>query len=315
MAYIDCLVDTNPMATQINTVSSNVNGTTTAVVAMQTAVVLAEEKAANHVCDNINKGFYTMMRSQISQKIGKLQSEVDSHLIKLNQLKKSLLAIQSRMQRDYNMTSSRYLKLFNRLNTNLKQCVFELDKPVIKFAIKDVEQISNRTKYLAATIPVTQLESLSASQKIIASNVKYRGLNVINSMKSFLNEMREQKKLTNRILLENYNVENAEISVPVLVCECNHDKYDNKSFEITVSNVELNSTTKTTIKDTVFNNADQLPWQTTKEIDLELRSEFSNLVSTSSSSQRVKDLANKLFMANNFQIVKNSTHELPTPIS
>jgi hypothetical protein len=312
MATFNYTVDTNPMAAEINTVSSHVKGTTTAVVAMQTAVVLAEAKAANHVCDNVNKGFYTMMRSQISQKIAKLQSEVDSHLMKLNQLKKNLLAIQSRMQRDYNMTSARYLRLFNGLNANLKQRVFELDKSVISFAVKDVEQISNRTKYLTATIPITQLESLSASQKIIASNVKYRGLNVINSMKSFLNEMEEQKKLTNRILLENYSVENAKISLPVLICECNHDKYDNKSFEITVSNVELSSATKAAIKNTVFNNADNLSWQTTKEIDPEIKSEFSKLVLTSSSSQRVKDLTNKLFFTNNclftndFQTVKTT---------
>jgi hypothetical protein len=304
MATFNYTVDTYPMAEEINSVSSNVKGTTTAVVAMQTAVVAAEAKAANHVCNNVNKGFYTMMRSQVSQKIARLQSEVDSHLMKLNQLKKSLLTIQSRMQRDYNMTSARYLKLFNGLNANLKQRVFELDRPVINFAVKDIEQISNRTKYLTATVPVTQLESLSASQKIIASNVKYRGLNVIHSMRSFLGEMAEQKKLTNRILLENYSVENTEISLPAIICECNHDKYDGKSFEITVSNVELSSATKAAIKNTVFNNTDNLQWQKPQEIDREIRSEFSKLVSASSSSQRVKDLANKLFLTNNFQTVK-----------
>ena len=65
---IDCLIDTTPMADEIRTVSNHIEGTTTAVVAMQTAVVLAEKQAAETVCRNVNRGFYTLMRSQISQK-------------------------------------------------------------------------------------------------------------------------------------------------------------------------------------------------------------------------------------------------------
>jgi hypothetical protein len=93
------------------------------------------------------------------------------------------------------MISNRYLKLFSGLNANLKQRVFELDKPTIDFAVREVEKVSNRTKYLTATVPVTQLESLAISQKIIASNLKFRGLNVINSMTKFLGDMYVQKLL------------------------------------------------------------------------------------------------------------------------
>lgn len=305
MATFNFTVDTNPMATEIYSVSNHVKGTTTAVVAMQTAVVLAEAKAADHVCDNVNKGFYTMMRSQISQKIAKLQSEVDSHLMKLNQLKKSLLAIKTRMERDYNMTSNRYLKLFNGLNSNLKQRVFELDKPVVNFAVKDVKQISNRTNYLSATVPVTQLESLSVSQRIIASNIKFRGFNVINSMRRFLGDMSEQKKMTNRILLKSYDAKNTTIFLPVIVTEYNHDKFDNKSIEINVSQRELDNAARSAIKNTVFMNVENLHWQVTKEIDKEIISEFSKLISTSLSSQRVREMANHLFLSNNFEIIKN----------
>jgi hypothetical protein len=306
MATFNYTVDTHPMATEIGSVSGHVAATTTAVIAMQAAVVSAEAKAADLVCTNVNRGFYMLMRSQISQKIAKLQSEVDSHFMKLTQLRKNLIGIRSRMERDYNMISTRYLKLFNGLNANLKLRVFELDKPVTNFAVKEVEQIANRTKYLTATVPVSQLESLSVSQKIIASNVKYRGLNVIRSMKSFLGDMAEQKKLTNQILLESYDVKNAAIAIPVLISEVNLDKYDNKSLEITISHVELTNMTKSAIKNTVFTSAENLHWHT-KEIDREVRSEYSKLVSVSSSSQRVKDMANKLFSANKYQTIQNAT--------
>jgi hypothetical protein len=306
MATFNYTVDTHPMAQEIGSVSNHVKATTTAVVAMQTAVVLAEAKAADHVCDNVNKGFYTLIRSQISQKIAKLQSEVDSHLMQLNQQKKQLLATKGRMERDYNMISNRYLKLFSGLNANLKQRVFELDKPTIDFAVREVEKVSNRTKYLTATVPVTQLESLAISQKIIASNLKFRGLNVINSMTKFLGDMYVQKKLTDRILLErNGVIENFTLSVPIIIIESNYDKFDNKNVEITVSSVELNKHSQSAIQNAVMPNVENLLWQKKSAIDKEVQSEFSKLLSSANTSQRVKDMASKMFIANNYQTIQS----------
>lgn len=302
MATFNYTVDTHPMAQEMGSVSNHVKATTTAVVAMQTAVVLAEAKAAEHVSDNVNKGFYTLIRSQISQKIARLQSVVDSHLMQLNQQKKQLLAIKGRMERDYNMISGRYLKLFNGLNSNLKQRVFELDKPITDFVIREVEKVSNRTKHLTATVPVSQLESLAISQKIIASNLKFRGLNVINSMTKFLAGMYAQKELTDRILLDG-NVKNTALLVPIIISESNYDKFDNKSIEITVSNVELNKQSQTEIKNTVMSNIDILQWQKETGISKEVQSEFSKILSSSNVPQRVKDMALKLFMANNYQTI------------
>ena len=194
MASFNYTVDTQPMADEIRTVSRHVDVTTGAVVSMQVAVIAAEAKAADHVCDNVNRGFYSLIRSQISQKIARLQSEVDSQLMQLNQQRAGLLSIKTRMQRDYNMITSRYVKLFNGLNVNLKNRVFELDKPTIDFVNREINKISNRTKYLSATVPVTQSESIAVSQKIVSSNVKQKGLNVINSMKTFIHEMNERKR-------------------------------------------------------------------------------------------------------------------------
>lgn len=303
MASFNYTVDTKPMAEEMRSVSRHVNATTGAVVAMQTAVIIAEEKAAEHVCNNVNKGFYSLIRSQISQKMAKLQSEVDSHLMQLVQQKNALLSIKNRMQKDYNMIASRYIKLFNGLNSNLKQRVFELDKPTIDFAVKEVDKVSNRSKYLTATIPIAQLESLAASQKIVASNVKYRGLNVIKSMRSFLFEMNTQKKLTDQILINDGRyTETATVYIPIVICECNRDKTD-AGVEISVSDVELDNISKSAIKNTAFAELNQIEWQAKSSPNTEVKSEFSKLVSSSSKSQRVKDMATKLFQSNNYQTI------------
>lgn len=303
MTKFEFTVDTKPMADEISSVSRHVNVTTGAVVAMKAAVVLAEEKAANHVCNNVNRGFYSLIRSQISQKTAKLQSEVDSHLIQLMQQKKALIAIKSRMNRDYNMIAKRYIKLFNGLNSNLKQRVFELDKPTINFAVKEVDKFSNRTKYLTATIPITQNESLKNSQQILSSNLKSKGFNVIGSMRGFLMEMNTQKKLTDRILIKDGRYrENAVIYIPVAISEKLLNGRDS-SIEVTLSNTVLDNYTKSEITNSVMESIPQLNWKDDNDVIAEVKSEYVKLVAETPKSDRVKELAMKLFLSNNYQTI------------
>ena len=235
--------------------------------------------------------------------MAKLQSEVDAHLMQLVQQKNALMSIKGRMQKDYNMISGRYIKLFNGLNSNLKQRVFELDKPTIDFAIKEVYKVSNRTKYLTATIPIGQLESLAASQRIVASNVKFRGLNVIKSMRSFLFEMQAQKKLTDQILINDGRyTETATVYIPIVLCECNRDKTD-AGFEISVPELELDNISKSAIKNTAFAELNQIEWQPKSNPNADVKSEFSKLISSSVKSQRVKDMSMKLFQSNIYQSI------------
>lgn len=305
MAYIDCVVDTEPMAREINSVSNQIKGTTAAVVGMQAAVIKAEMDASEHVCENVNRGFYTLIHSQISQKIAKLRSEVDSHLMQLNQQRKQLLAIRTRMERDYNMISNRYLKLFNGLNQNLRQRVFELDKPTIEFAVKDVDRLSNRTRLLTGTVPVEQQESLGLSQKILVSNVKNRGLSVINSMTRFLRDMYAQKRLTDRILLpELSTAECVTMAIPVIICESNYDRHDNRRLDIVVARAGLSDEARTRIQGIIGESAQTLQWRGEEAPDAELKSEFNRCLEASGASPRVKKMIEKLFQAHGYQTVK-----------
>jgi hypothetical protein len=124
-------------------------------------------------------------------------------------------------------------------------------------------------------------------------------------MSNFLNDMLEQRKLTDRILLEKGNVENSTLAIPVVISEYNFDKFDNRNVDIQINNAQLSKQTQSIIKNTVNSNIERIEWQPSKEIDKEVKSEFSKYLSESNSSQRTKDLVNKLFMANNYQTIKN----------
>ncbi|MEN6618797.1 MAG: hypothetical protein ABFC28_04780 [Rikenellaceae bacterium] len=304
MATFNYRIDTQPLANEMGNVSNNVSLTTGAMVSMQEAVIAAEERASDYVCDNVNNGFYSLIRAQISQKLAKYKSDVDSQTMQLAQQKRVLLNIKGRMERDYNMISRRYTKLFDGLNSNLRTRVFELDKPSINLVRREIGKISNRTKYLTATIPITQLESISVSQKIIASNLKQRGLKVIDSMANFIHEINIQKKLTDKILVDDYPLKLGKVYIPVIVCELNRDRTGRTNIEIVLTDTELDDTAKTTISEDLYSEFSNMEWKADDPAEMEILSEFSRQLSDSGKSAREKEMAMKLFQSNKYFTVK-----------
>ena len=67
MAQFDFVVDTNPMAQSVDGVSMCVNATTAAVTTMQAAVIEENNRASKDICDNVDRGFYSLIRSQGGQ--------------------------------------------------------------------------------------------------------------------------------------------------------------------------------------------------------------------------------------------------------
>lgn len=303
MATLNYQIDTQPLATEMDNVSKSVNNTKEAVLSMQEAVVAAEERTSDLVCDNINRGFYSLIRSQISQKLAKHKSDVDAKTMLLSHQKRAMINIRNQMERDYAMISKRYTKLFNGLNSNLKTRVFELDKPLIDFAYHEVGKISNRTKYLTATIPITQLESISESQKIISSNIKKQVANAIYSIKDYIREMNSQDKMISQKLVDDKNIPGNNY-MPVAILESIPDKTGRVTTEIVYPVGEMDSEIKNSISDKIYNNLFQMVWSVDNVAFAEVMSEFSKLLSASQKPDKVKETAMTLFRNCKYETAK-----------
>lgn len=296
---IDCLVDTNPMASSIDKVSNHVDATTTAVVAFKSAVIKAEKDGADHVCTNVNKGFFTLMHSQLSQKIAANQSRVDSLTMELVAQKKRLLAIKSTMEKDYGRIVGRYTRVFTGINKALKQRVVELDRPVFDFATRDIACNMGRNQLLAAVVPVCQLENITACQQITASNMKHDSYRVIDSTEKFLHQMNEQKILTDKILLKSIPGEEGTEHYPVAILESQIDSKGNLAYGVTVPE-GMDKANMNEITGRIYENTSSLEWKETEINDL-VRQEFAKLVVESNASDRVKKMANNLFESQKLQ--------------
>ena len=288
MANFNFTVDTNPMADSIDGVANHVDGTTAAVIAMQTAVVIAEQKGAEKICNNVNFGFYSLIRSQISQKIATHKSKADAKIMELQQQSVSLIGIKSRMEKDYQMLASRYTKLFEGLNKALRARIFELDKPTTNFVLKDVLPTANRTKRLSGSSSTTQVESIASSQMISVSNTKYNAMKNISSMQDFIYSSENQKSLIGSILNKESVTKPTEKDIPVLISESEGLNVRQSQWMITQPPLKKNTNSK--IESHIYSSLSNLKWVDDDQSNSNrVKQEFGNFVNQSTVSDRVKN--------------------------
>jgi hypothetical protein len=208
-------VDTIAFDNSVENCNTNVNLLTGAVVATEAAHILSIDKNAKKVGKTIVDGFFSYIRSEISQQIAELTQGIDSQLMHLRELSKAVIDKKRQMEGDFLRISSRYIKTFDDLNNELSNRIFELDKPTFVFK-KELDNQSIRTTNndLVNTVAIFGKEGSELQSKISASIAKKRALDTLNKAKVFL---WQQKKLNNTILQSMLN-ESTESSQYSLVC-------------------------------------------------------------------------------------------------
>jgi len=190
-------VDTNSFDKSVNHVNGNVDLLTGAVLATEAAEIASKATNAVKVGDTIVNGFFSYIRSEISQQIAELSQNIDAHLMHLKELAQSCLSKKTQMEGDYVRISGRYVKIFDDLNNELSNRVFELDKPAFVFKKEtDNQKIRTSSNDLVNTVTVCGIESSDLQSKIGASIAKKRALDTLNKAKVFL---WQQKKLNTTI--------------------------------------------------------------------------------------------------------------------
>ncbi|MCD8178376.1 MAG: hypothetical protein LUE98_13515 [Tannerellaceae bacterium] len=216
-------VDTNPFDRSVANCNSHVNVLTGAVVATEAAQVASIDKNARKVAGTIVKGFFDYIRSDISQQIMELSQRIDSQILHLRELAKQCVAKQKQMETDYNRISGRYLKIFDDLNKELGNRVYELNKPA--FVFKDnLDNHSFRASEndLVSTVAVFGQEGGELQAKISASIAKKRASLAINQANIFLWKQKKLQSTINRSML-NEN-ESATRFSPVCFMETSDEK-------------------------------------------------------------------------------------------
>ena len=94
-------VDTNPFDRSVEHCGNNVNLLTAAVVATESAEITSKEMNSNKVANSIIGGFFSLIRSDISQQIAELSQNIDAHLMHLKELAQVMPCKKKQMEGDY----------------------------------------------------------------------------------------------------------------------------------------------------------------------------------------------------------------------
>jgi hypothetical protein len=200
MANLLFEVNTSPMAQTVDSVKAHVNGVTTAVVAMESALIAAERLASETICKNVDNGFYMLIKSQISQKAVSAYTEMATKQMTLLQLVKALENVKQQMEADYNMISARYAKLFQSLNKALETRVRELDRPAMKLAEIRKNIVFDKLKDESSLLLSSSGEVAAVEQIALSGKLKQKTRETLKALSSSIAEDQSYSKKVNDLL-------------------------------------------------------------------------------------------------------------------
>jgi hypothetical protein len=220
--YVNIDVDTNPFDRSIDNCNNNVNMLTGAVVATEAAQIASIDHNAKKVAKTVVDGFFKNIRFEISAQVTELSQKIDAHLMHLRELSKQLQGKKTQMELDYNRTANRYGKIFEDLNNELSNRIFELERPAFTFKqLADNHSQRTTDNDLVSAVTVTGAEGGSLQARISASITKKRALDAINQANVFLTKQKRLQQTINQSML-NDNTETTKFS-PVCFLETRNE--------------------------------------------------------------------------------------------
>jgi hypothetical protein len=296
MQTFDCLVDTTPMAESVNTVNASVATVGIAVTAMEAAVVKTEHEASDTICGNINKGFFLLMRSQVSQKLATNYSIVNSKLMSMAQIAKSIDSMRSQMENDFQMIKRRYMKLFHQLDKELDTRIRELDKPVMDIASMRTSLITNRIRNDSAAVLFYGHDSQIVSQLALSARLKHRTNKTLAAITNNAYNSQTYSKTIVHMMENISEKENTQLFFPVLCTEESSMFASGNALNEVYLPDSLSTSSKTLIENQFMQNMSSISYdQKTDEEKTEIKNAFLKQLSESGVDQRTADTIMKLY--------------------
>jgi len=296
MAHFDFLVDTTPMAESVNSVSGHVDGTTAAVVAMQTAVIASEKKAAQDICNNVDRGFYNLIRSQVSMKLATYFTEMNAKLALLLEFAKALGQTEQRMEADYNRLRRDYLKIFRGLDKALENRITQLDRDAMRMGRLKKDLVSG---HFIREVPRTKVafgEVNTTGQMALTARLKNKTSRALDSLGTKVKENAAYiEKMESSMDDKNVETQYQEYIPVVYVKEQSMVMQESYVTQLSFPKY-LTDSSKNLIEMNIMGEIDEITKTEKSEAETqEVKREFQNLVSSSSLDPRVAGTIMRLF--------------------
>ncbi|MFA6938318.1 MAG: hypothetical protein WCQ67_08815 [Treponema sp.] len=217
---INVTVDTAPFDGSVLNCNRQLDVLAGSVVAMNSAQCAAINESGNAISDHVTNGFFTMIKSELSQNMASLFSKINSGLGLILEKTKQVKKQQQVMESDYSRTKARYVKLFNDLDEECRKRVLELDRKAFELS-KEVqhEQISdNQTKQVSNTYTEMN-DGCIVNQQLSTACIRSKTGNVIQDLAKNVEQQLVYSSKVNSILYNKPVNKIESICIPVLFTE------------------------------------------------------------------------------------------------
>ena len=295
MSDFNITVDTSPMADSLDYVNSNVRDVTASVVAMESAVVVAQQEAANHICRNVDSGFFLLMKSQFDQKIAAVSSEMLSKMQLLETFKNEIDKIMAIMQDDYERIKLRYEKHFSSLNQALETRIHELDKRAYEISRNyKLSQFKSGGEVIKAICYGDDTQLINVRQA--SAVVKNRSAKSIAVMASDVIEQFQYSDSVKSILNDNGFEEKQAQFVPVIFSETDSMISENTSVKNIYTPDQAKYAHDSKFLNRLKDKSDEFEWKEVRENEFEPRkNSFQSKINSEISDERVAKEMLRLF--------------------
>ncbi len=295
MSDFNITVDTNPMALSLDNVNSNVRSVTASVVAMESAVVLAQREASKQICENVDTGFFLLMKSQFDQKIAAVSSKMLSQKQLMETFKKEIDKIMVIMQDDYERIKQRYLKHFNSLDKALETRVHELDKRAYEISRNyKMSQFKNGSDVIKTICFSDDTQLLNVKEA--SANVKNRSAKSIAVMADDVIAQKEYSTSVKNILHEEQNGKRFDEYLPVLLSQEDSMLSQESKMKNIYSQTGADFSKDSKYLNQIKERAEDFSWSCVSDDEYEkIKNSFEEKVSSEVSDQRLAKEMLRLF--------------------
>ena len=213
-------VDTSGFDRSIANFGGRANLLTGAVVATQAAHVASIAGNAAKVADNILKGFFGVIQSEISQQILEYRTRCEALLLTLNDMKTACLGKKSLMQKDYARIAERFAAVFEDLDQELANRIHAVD--VAAFSLREAAnaQVVRSTATSASTLPTIYAGEESHGRASLGlGSLRRNALKLIYSAREYMAGDRQVSQSLGSILSGGEHSSHRDKHVPILFAE------------------------------------------------------------------------------------------------
>ena len=171
--YVDVYVESDPFERSVDGCDNSLHLLQAGIVAAEAAEKKSRIENSKRLGKSLDDGFFQVVNSNLTMQAKEEAANAKALVGALFSQQKELLKMKQRMEGDYNLIKSRYVKLFEDYDKELHNRIYALNKRTFRIVEESSKELMRPvSSILTAASLIGQKENLSLQTKITASRVK-----------------------------------------------------------------------------------------------------------------------------------------------